>query len=109
MFNKIILSISLLFTLNLNADESFLNSIKHKTSHMLESAKESVDNIDTNKIESTVKNSYTETSNFISSKINENNTTKKLKETTISSYNKLRIFTKQSIEYSKQKLECLSK
>jgi hypothetical protein len=109
MSKKLLLSLLFIFTLNLNAQESFLDSLKHNTSNILGEAKKTVDNIDTKKIESTVKDTYNKTTSFISSKLNENNTTKQLKEKTISSYNQLKIFTKDSIEYSKKKLDCLSK
>jgi len=109
MSKKLVVSLLFIFTLNLNAQESFLDSLKHNTSNILGEAKKTVDNIDTKKIESTVKDTYNKTTSFISSKLNEDNTTKQLKEKTISSYNQLKIFTKDSIEYSKKKLDCLSK
>ena len=108
MINKLLLIITLIYTLNLNAEESFFDSLKHKTSNILGSAKDTVDEIDTQKIETNIKNTYDKTKLYIL-RINDNNSTKQLKEKTINGYNKLKIFTKESIEYSKNKLECLSK
>ena len=108
MINKLLLIISLIYTLNLNAQESFMTTLQHKTSNILGNAKNTVDNIDTKKIETSIENTYDKTKSYILN-IKENNTTKKLKSKTINSYNKLKIFTKDSIEYSKNKLECLTK
>ena len=108
MYKKLLLASSLTLCLNLNANESFLDTIKHKTSSILGNAKQSVDDINTTKIQSTVTSTYDKTSKYIT-KLKDSNTSKKLQEKTINSYEKLKVFTKQSIDYSKTKLESLSK